>query len=82
MLKLTIVFHHLPIVSPQQLCALGHLECTVKPILPNIYYFDPPFLLLGACMIQAFLLVVTCSEATRQCPQRFEAVINGLDGQL
>ena len=27
LLKLILVFHHLPRVSPMQLCALAHLEC-------------------------------------------------------
>ena len=27
-LELSSVFHHLPIVSPKQLCALAHLGCT------------------------------------------------------
>ena len=27
-LELTSVFHHLPSVSPKQLCALAHLGCT------------------------------------------------------
>ena len=29
-LELTPVFHHLPSVSPKQLCTLAHLECTLK----------------------------------------------------
>ena len=29
-LELTSVFHHLPSVSPKQLCALAHLGCTCK----------------------------------------------------
>ena len=82
MLKLTSVFHPLAIVSLKQLCALAHLGCTVQRVLSSIHYCDPLLPALRACMMQAFLLVVTCSEATRQCPQRFEAVINGLDGQL
>ena len=27
-LELTSLFHHLPSVSPKQLCALAHLRCT------------------------------------------------------
>ena len=31
-LELTSVFHHLPIVSPKQLCESAHIRCTRKVV--------------------------------------------------
>ena len=39
-LKLTLVFHHLPRLGPKQLCALAHLRCTYKVVLPSKYNSD------------------------------------------
>ena len=36
LLQLNLVFHHLPSVSPKQLCALAHLGCA-HTVFPSVH---------------------------------------------